>query len=293
MARTLRFSIWLVFLLMSLNLPAQTTVTLSPLKDNSIFSDMPGNSNAIGADLLAGNTSGLAPRRALIKFDVAATIPAGALITSVSLILNLNKIGPGAVASNVSLFKLLSDWGEGTSNAGNGTTADGNGTTATLNDVTWPCRFANGAGGCSQAWSVSGGDFLNTVSAVTLVGTSLVDYTWTSTNMVSDVQSWINSPASNFGWIIKGDETIATTARRYGSREYPVLANRPRLTVTYNSPAPVILTSFKGLEVGRDILLKWETSAEYNNAFFVVQHSLDGVTFTRPIRAKSRGLLAD
>ncbi len=52
---------------------------------------------------------------------------------------------------------------------------------------------------------------------------------------MSDVQTWLDSPATNFGWIVIGKEQALTTAKRFGSREgTPVL--RPSLTVTYCLP---------------------------------------------------------
>ena len=32
-------------------------------------------------------------------------------------------------------------------------------------------------------------------------------YTWSSAQMVADVQGWLDNPASNFGWLMLGDES--------------------------------------------------------------------------------------
>ncbi len=37
--------------------------------------------------------------------------------------------------------------------------------------------------------------------------------------MASEVQTWLDTPALNHGWILVGDETRSTTARRFSSRE--------------------------------------------------------------------------
>jgi hypothetical protein len=37
--------------------------------------------------------------------------------------------------------------------------------------------------------------------------------------MVADVQSWLNSPGSNFGWLVLGDESVAGSAKRFDTRE--------------------------------------------------------------------------
>jgi hypothetical protein len=51
--------------------------------------------------------------------------------------------------------------------------------------------------------------------------------------MVMDVQEWLNAPATNFGWIIRGNETLSQTAKRFDSRQNPTAANRPLLIVEY------------------------------------------------------------
>jgi hypothetical protein len=51
--------------------------------------------------------------------------------------------------------------------------------------------------------------------------------------MKTDVQSWLNTPATNFGWIVVGDESVQQTAKRLDSSEHPTAVNRPRLRVYY------------------------------------------------------------
>ena len=51
--------------------------------------------------------------------------------------------------------------------------------------------------------------------------------------MVADAQSWLADPASNYGWVVVGNESADFTAKRFQSREG--LAP-PELSVTY---APV------------------------------------------------------
>jgi hypothetical protein len=53
--------------------------------------------------------------------------------------------------------------------------------------------------------------------------------------MVADVQSWVADPASNFGWMIAGDETFQQSAQRFHTSEHP--SNKPQLTVTYTVPS--------------------------------------------------------
>ena len=110
-----------LFCLATSLLSAQTTVTISASADNTMYQNPTGNSNAIGQNIFSGNNGQVpsgSPRRGLIKFDIAAALPAGALITNVVLRLNCNV--SRAIPDNVSLHKVLADWGEGTSNAGGG-----------------------------------------------------------------------------------------------------------------------------------------------------------------------------
>ena len=123
----------------------------------------------------------------------------------------------------IELHKLLADWGEGISQA---TGEEGQGAPATPNDATWRHRFFD-----TIFWTNEGGDFSATVSANQLVG-AIGQYTWNSTQMVADVQSWLDNPASNFGWLLLGDESTATTTKRFDTRES---ASPPVLIVQYIS----------------------------------------------------------
>ena len=110
----------------------------------------------------------------------------------------------------VELHRLLADWGEGTSDA---TANEGQGAPATANDATWQHRFYN-----TIFWTTQGGDFSGTVSANQSVG-DIGDYTWSSAQMTTDVQSWLDNPAINFGWLVLGDESTSTTTKRFDTRE--------------------------------------------------------------------------
>lgn len=249
---------------------AQTTVTVAASADNTIYQNPATSSNALGPNIFSGTNGGGSPRRGLIRFDVASAVPANATITAVMLTLNCNT--SRSIADNVSLHKLLAAWGEGTSNAGS--VSDGQGATATTNDATWAARFFP-----STLWTAAGGDYNATASAnVSINSTGF--YQWSSTAMVADVQSWLASPSSNFGWILLCNESTISTARKFGSRENATVANRPSLSITYNVSLPVTLTYFKAAVKNKDVLLNWETSQETNNHFFEVLHSRDGVLFS-------------
>jgi hypothetical protein len=208
---------------------AQQQVVLSPVKDNSLYETTDGStSNGAGDYLFVGRVSsngGGAKRRALMKFNLGASIPAGATVSSVTLTMNMSKTISGA--ETIVLHKLKADWGEGTSNAG---ASEGKGAAATTGDATWLHRSFN-----TLQWTSAGGDYETTVSGSTSVnGTG--SYTWNSTaQLVSDAQSWVDNSAVNFGWILIGDESAAGTSKRFDSRENPTAANRPKLTIVYTT----------------------------------------------------------
>ena len=99
---------------------------------------------------------------------------------------------------------------------------EGDGAPATTNDATWRHRFFD-----TIFWTTEGGDFSGTVSASQSVG-AVGMYTWSSSQMRADVQSWLDDPASNFGWLVLGDESEIATAKRFDTRES---ASPPVLTI--------------------------------------------------------------
>lgn len=210
-----------------------STATLNPVHDNSIYSDFPGNSNALG-DLYAGNNANTAPRRALLSFDVVSSLPAGAQVTSASLTLNLKNAAsnPGHPTATMSLCPLSASWGEATSLAGGG---GGSGTSATTGDATWNARFFDATS--PTLWATAGGVFAATASASNTVGATLGAYTWSSKQMGTDVQGWLGTPANNFGWMLVGDESTSSTARVFTSRE-GTASLQPKLVVSYNPVTP-------------------------------------------------------
>jgi hypothetical protein len=54
--------------------------------------------------------------------------------------------------------------------------------------------------------------------------------------MVADVQSWLDNPATNFGWTLLGTENQISSARAFYTRESPDEINRPRLVIEYTPP---------------------------------------------------------
>jgi spore coat protein A len=218
-------------------------VTINPIKDNTLYEPIQQDgyadrSDGAGATMFTGKTKdaqtqsgGVARHRAVVEFDIAGSVPAGATINSATLTLFCDKVGL-STAFNVGLYRLTSEWGEGTSNTGN--SQQGRGEPPTTNDATWHHTFYP-----DQLWTTAGGDYTAGASATRTVG-GVGSYTWGSTSgMVADVQTWLNSPSQNHGWIIIGTETQIQTSKRFGTRENTTPSSRPSLTVNY-TPSVII-----------------------------------------------------
>jgi uncharacterized repeat protein (TIGR01451 family) len=207
------------------------TVTLVSSKDNMLVevesvTDTLLSSGAGGNFFtgLTGQPSGQAIRRGLIAFDITS-IPTQSQILSVTL--KLHGTGPNAGLQTIALHSLLANWGEGASVSGMG---GATGAPATPGDATWFHGFYSGT-----LWATPGGDFTLATSAATQVG-AIGFYQWTGSQMVTDVQGWVNNPSTNFGWLLQGNESVSGSAKRFDSRETTTPANRPTLIVTYLPP---------------------------------------------------------
>jgi hypothetical protein len=222
-----------------------TIVTLAPTKDNTIYQSNVNNSNGAGTQMYSGTNTAASPRRGLIAFDIAGNVPAGATINSAQLTLYLAQIagsggggGSGVASATLGLHALSANWGEGTSSG------TGSGAPAATGDATWNARFYSPT--TPTPWTNAGGDYSGTTSASAAVGTTLnVGYTWSSAALASDVQQWLNTPSSDFGWIlINADETSVQTFRSFFTRESSNTALRPQLQITFTpvpEPASIVL----------------------------------------------------
>jgi autotransporter-associated beta strand protein len=230
--------------------------------DNTIFSESGSNSDALGF-LYAGRTAGTGGtglRRALMEFDIAGNMAAGSTINSVTLGLTVTKIpNIGAVASTFELHPLSAAWGAGTS--GNTNPNGGRGFAATTNDATWNDRLYS-----ATPWTTAGGDF-GATSGTTSIGNTLTSYTFTSqTGMVNNVQSWLNSPATNFGWILlSSSESTPRTAKEFGSR-FSTLSLEPTLTINFTVPAGTPAAWRTAVSGSWSVASNWNTAAAPNAA---------------------------
>jgi hypothetical protein len=163
-------------------------------------------------------------KRAAIRFDVSS-IPTDATVTSASLKLWVQGQGRGVVGSgglpphqNVQVHAITANW--------------------TTNEATWNKRTA------AEAWTSPGGDFGPPLPGA-VVGTDVLFDTvgsfHTFTIPVSAVQSWVDTPSSNMGLLLKLDDDTAFTASQiidadFRSADFPDSADRPALVVAYELP---------------------------------------------------------
>lgn len=200
--------------------PSPVITQVNGLKDTAIFSESGNLSNGAGPIIVVGKNQQGNIRRSLIAFDLSS-IPVGSTVLSASL--EMSAPGDTNGPQDIVLHKASADWGTAGSN-----TSQGNGAPAQAGDTTWTHRFFS-----STVWATQGGDFTASGSATTTINGS-GRFTWGSnTSLVADVQSWVNSPSNNFGWVLVGNESLTQTAKRLASKENATPSDRPILNVQY------------------------------------------------------------
>ncbi len=212
-------------------------MSLNSVRETSLFQRNPDFN--LGSTSLVSGSGRIGDRaRGLVEFDVSS-IPPGAIITSVEIQLyctripDVDKTTP--TASEFGFHRMLTDWGEGTGSSAAGSVA-------MVSEATWNNRFHN-----TTPWTSPGGeigtDFATNPSSFTSVD-QLGLYTWTSTQeLIDDVQSWINNPSSNYGWMLlsNGENTIST-GRRFATKEAPEGRQLPTLIINFAIPEPSTTT---------------------------------------------------
>jgi hypothetical protein len=205
-------------------LPAQrsaaATINLNPSADTSLHSAFPNSNFGGGTTFTSGGRNMGGTARALLQFDIAGNIPAGATINSAALTLTVTAVnGPG---STFELRRILAAWGEGTGQPGMGSPA-------TAGEATWNHRLAP-----DTAWSNAGGDFGSTTNASQVIA-GAGPYSFASEDLAADVQQWLDDPETNFGWLLRSQsESTPGTIRRFAGRLDSI--NPPVLEINYTLP---------------------------------------------------------
>jgi len=206
---------------------AQSNVTvLSASADTTLYEDAAGAfANGAGESFFVGVIASGQKRRALVAFDVAAAVPAGARIVSADLVLQVSR-GFAPTPVPVKLHRVTSAWVEGPSNAT--LFREGQGILSVAGDNTWLHRsFA------TSFWTTPGGDY-DPIAHGVAATPALGRVTWASTDaMTRDVQQWLDAPATNSGWLLRTDELVPQEARRFDSRTTSAVGTSPALIVRW------------------------------------------------------------
>ncbi|MBK7405858.1 MAG: DNRLRE domain-containing protein [Phycisphaerales bacterium] len=219
-------------------------VRIGASHDNTLYETSDGSlSNGAGQHCFVGVTGQPKARRALIAFDIQSAVPPGVQIVGVTLTMHMSKTVAGP--TEVTLHRVTNHWGEGASDADD---AEGSGAPAQPNDATWIHTEHD-----TYYWNQRGGDFDPTPSNVSIVD-GVGDYSWGPwSGMIPDAQAWLDGTSANNGWILIGDESIDSTAKRFDTRENPEPANRPVLRIDYFPPC-IADWDMDGLVNTRDVL---------------------------------------
>jgi hypothetical protein len=231
-------------------------LTVGASQDAMIFATSAGvdtgKASGKGPALFAGADGSSNKKRSLIEFNVSA-IPANATITNATVTLYLAQVagsGGGSGFSGtltLSLYDLLQSWSEG--NSGSPTSASvggtGQGYAEQNGDSTWTDATYNSNPSLAVPWATPGGSFASTASASNTATASALNtpYTWSSTQLAADVQSWVSGTTPNDGWeLISNLETTPTSFLGFWSKDGAAANNNPAiapsLSITYTVPAP-------------------------------------------------------
>jgi hypothetical protein len=204
------------------------TLAIPAARDAVLYEDPAGaTGNGAGESLVAGRTNQASNSR-----------------TGASL--QLHALAVSNAGEALSLHRVLTNWTSGASNpSGTETT----GSAALAGDSTWLHSSFNTA-----FWLSPGGDHAVEASAVATAGLGEGFVIWSGAGLQSDVQGWLASPGSNFGWLLRTEETASQTARRFDSSESATPEFRPVLTVEYTvipEAGATVLGAFGGLLLSR------------------------------------------
>lgn len=246
-----RYSLFLLAVSSALTLRADLVTNVTSTADSYLQQLSPDANNGSSTTLIAGTigfTGNMEIRRGILRFDLSNVIPTGATINSVTLQVTVTKAPFGGANSTFDLVRVLEPWDE--------------------MQVTWNSRLTGT--GWNTAGVLGGSDCSASASSSVFIS-GLGTYVFPSSSaLVSDVQAWANSPASNFGWLLVSEnEGTAKTARHFGPHEDP--ANAPVLTIHYTAPAtppPPAPPSLSRPALSGQ-LLSFSFNAQANHSYFV------------------------
>ncbi|MCA9568282.1 MAG: DNRLRE domain-containing protein, partial [Myxococcales bacterium] len=194
------------------------TLSTPAIADTTMFSEDPDLSNGAGPVIHAGTNSNGDVRRAMLRFDLSG-IPAGAVVTDVTVRLVVDQAGGPGLPTDLSLHPVVRGWDQAGSSTGSGS-----GAPAQLGDATW-----GWAVWATEPWTTPGGD-MGPASATTSVA-GVGPYEWSGPGLVADLQAVVDG-GPNHGWLLRVDDELTTqSAKRFPSSEAALDA--PVLEVPY------------------------------------------------------------
>jgi len=222
-----------------------TIIELPVAADAYIASGFPDQDFGTGSLYLGYNLNGVdnfGAERILLRFDIAGSIPAGAVINDARLRLYMGNSAPaGDPPMGTFVRQTAAAWSETT--------------------VTWNTE---------PAWGP--------VRAECQVGSAPGWYDWVITGLVED---WVSGAQDNYGMEIIGDEAIQQRERAFHSRETSATLY-PRLVIDYTDyddiEAPIVTVNPLPAFVGRDFTVSWTGTDPGGSgiASYDVQFRVDG-----------------
>ncbi|NUO56903.1 MAG: DNRLRE domain-containing protein [Hamadaea sp.] len=190
--------------------------TANQVPDTTLSAAQPtANVNVYGGDPYVSpgnNSSAYGDTRGLVKFANLTGVPANANVVDAQLEMWNTGLYPGNVTDGkVDVHRLTRAFDE---------------TTATWNSAT-----------SGTAWTTPGGDYDPTAESYFDGFTN--DPEWESWTVTNTVKNWLTSPTSNYGFLLKMRDEVASTQRAMllsSEGAEPML--RPTLRVTYLEPTP-------------------------------------------------------
>ena len=199
-------------------------------QDTTIYDTDVNNSAGGFPYLYVGQSQNRGSRRSLIRFDLSA-IAAGSTVTSATLQFYIDPISrPTSITGSV--HRLTRTWTEG-NNLIPDQNAGGAGAPAQPGDTTWNHVSFN-----TMLWNTAGGEFAAQPAATGVLGNADTFAFFSGQGLAADVQTWVETPSLNYGWIVRGDEAEIWTAKRLFSSE-STDPRKPILYIEFTPPSLV------------------------------------------------------
>ncbi len=187
----------------------------SALSDSRFVSNAPAENYGARVYLSAGLNSGGNTRRSILKFDFISSLQ-GLGVTSSDEIttatINMTFYGEDSdVNENVSLYRVLKDWGEGDKDGDAAATGESTWNSAKHNQQVWSSAGANATADAGTAgnWD-SSYDRHSSADATTTIDTASGSYDWTVTTAVKSMFTL----SKNYGFLIVNDDEGSNSSNK-------------------------------------------------------------------------------